>query len=110
MKRLIPSVFCLFFLAGCQSGNPPPGTIDEARFVGLYADLLQESHRSRNAHADSATAARNAAAVFERHGVSVESFDATVSWYNEDIRRWQPFLEKVTAEMERRQSTPPPPR
>ncbi len=104
--RLI--LLCLLFLSACQNGNRPTGVLEEPRFVQIYCDLLQESRRSGNSAADTVTAAQNAALIFEKDGVSPETFEATVRWYNSDVRRWQSFLEKVNAELERREVTPKP--
>jgi hypothetical protein len=108
MNRTRLLVICLIVLSGCQNGTRPPDVLEETRFVQIYCDLLQESRRSANTAADTVTAAQNAARIFEQDGVSPEAFEATVRWYNSDVRRWQSFLEKVNAEMERREATPKP--
>ncbi len=105
MRRLAP-LFPLIFLLSCQFGPRPAGVLDQDRFVVVYCDMLQESLRSRNAKADAHTSAGNAAAVLDRTGISRDTYEATVRWYNEDVSRWKRFMDEVAQELERRESTP----
>ncbi len=104
--------FCLilttFLLVSCNSTNPPGGALSEQQFVTAYCDLLEASLRSRNTHADSATAAQNATTALERAGFTREAFDRTRAWYDEHPDEWKTFLEKVTLELEHREMKPPP--
>jgi hypothetical protein len=105
MWRLIP-ILCFAFLLSCGSSSRPPEVLDEARFVGVYCDLLQESLRSRNTNAVSAAARANADSILGRSGVPRDVFEKTYKWYNEDVTRWKTFMEEVTHELERRETTP----
>jgi hypothetical protein len=106
--RMFYSILLAFLLISCKSEGPPAGALDEEQFVTAYCDLLEASLRSRNTHADSITAAGNASAALNNAGVSREAFDLTRRWYDQDVNRWKAFMDKVIAELERREMKPPP--
>lgn len=99
-------ILCLAFLLSCGSSSRPPEVLDQHRFVAVYCDLLQESLRSRNTTAGPATARANADSILSRAGVARDTFVKTYQWYNEDVTRWKTFMEEVTRELERRETTP----
>lgn len=108
IMRKYYSILLAFLLISCKSGGPPAGALDEEQFVSAYCDLLEASLRSRNAHADSTTAAGNASAALNNAGISREAFELTRQWYDQDVNRWKTFMDRVTAELERREMKPPP--
>ena len=97
-------VYLLVFLPlmlSCSTG-PRARVLTPDRFVTIYVDLLESSITKSNVPVDSAAMADSAQAILARDGTSRAEFDSTVAWYNADVRRWRPFYEDVSREIERR--------
>jgi hypothetical protein len=93
--RFLPVILLLLFpLAGCgRSGPAPP----DPRLVSLYCDLALAAGINGPAASDSVRAA-----IFLRHGTSVDSFQAALESYRRDPRGWVTFFAAVSDTLEAR--------
>jgi hypothetical protein len=103
MKRLpilaYLAVGLLFILTSC-SPKEQASVIPEPKFVSLYARLTTASVTARPVPPDSLGSVQMVDSILALEGVTRERFNATVRWYDEDVRRWKPFFDQVVAALE----------
>jgi hypothetical protein len=65
--------------------------------VLIYTDLLiaQDTTFVNETNLDSLISS-----VLKRYDVSEDEYEKTIEYYNEDIKRWEGFFDKVTARLE----------
>jgi hypothetical protein len=65
--------------------------------VLIYTDLLiaQDTTFVNETNLDSLISS-----VLKRYDVSEDEYEKTIEYYNEDIKRWEEFFDKVTAHIE----------
>ena len=102
MKIRTLLVLLALSLASCHRDGPSQGQFDQKKFAALYADLLEISMKARRVGSDSTSAARQADSVLATAGVTRGQFEAAMRWYNDDVRRWKPFLDEVVRNLEER--------
>ncbi len=88
---------------GCSGGNKPRAVLDEEQFERIYIELLDSAQHIRAAAVDS-VAHPVAVRILERHGTTVEQFQATVAYYNRDTQLWKEFFQRVIQKLEERQA------
>ncbi len=82
--------FFLFFLSSCSNDK----IINQDKLVLIYSDLLiaQDTVSLSKEGLDSLRQS-----VFRKYKVNEEEYKITINYYNEDIKRWEDFFDKVTA-------------
>ena len=90
-KNIFPLLFIFLpFFTSCSNDN----VIDEDKFVKIYTDLViaQDTTGNNKAVFDSLKLV-----IFKRYKVSEVQYDSTISYYNENVQRWEKFFDKATA-------------
>ncbi|MDO8549558.1 MAG: DUF4296 domain-containing protein [Ignavibacteria bacterium] len=100
MKPLNKNLFIFFFLFipsififNCADGKK----IDQDKLVLIYTDLLiaQDTASLDDKSVDSLRQA-----VLQKYNVTEKEYVNTIAYYNEDLKRWEEFFDKVTAHIE----------
>ena len=93
--------------SACQNQN----RINEDKFVKIYTDMViaQDSIIDRKTPdslqvVNPRTNARNE--ILKRYNVSLDQYQSTVDYYNQDPERWQTFFDKVIAEVDSMKTKP----
>ena len=83
----------ILLLQGCSTENK----VEEDKMVLIYTDLLiaQDTTFVNETNLDSLISS-----VLKRYDVSEDEYEKTIEYYNEDIKRWEGFFDKVTAHLE----------
>lgn len=97
----------LEFLGGCASDQERDNVLGEDQFVDIYAALLSKTGQSAIGAADTSISA-SAREIITEHGVTVDQFERTVSYYNQDLEMWKAFYAKVVAQLEKQRATKGP--
>lgn len=93
---------CITLITACD--NRPDEVLSENKAVDLIADLqiaeaYMDSHHSKFADNDARQSLK--LAVLEKHGVTEEQLDSTLSWYGHHIDKYSELYGKVTAKLEK---------
>lgn len=85
---ILPFISVLLF--SCSNDK----VMEEEKFVKVYTDLIiaEDTLGANYPVFDSVKAD-----IFRRHNISVEMYDSTISYYNEDKERWERFFSLATA-------------
>jgi hypothetical protein len=83
----------ILLLQGCSTENK----VEEDKMVLIYTDLLiaQDTTFVNETNLDSLISS-----VLKRYDVSEDEYEKTIEYYNENIKRWEGFFDKVTAHIE----------
>ncbi len=87
-------LLCLsLFLSGCSDDK----VIEEEKLVLIYTDLLiaQDTVSLNDKDLDSLRLS-----VLKKYDVDENNYDETIKYYNEDLKRWEVFFDKVTKHLE----------
>jgi hypothetical protein len=79
--------------------TPPPGLISPADFADLYVDLLKLGVQVPSNGADTLSARRGVDSLLQAHNATRDAVRASVAWYNQDVARWRPIMDSVTARL-----------
>ncbi len=110
-KYFLPFLILVFYgvlFSACKNQN----RINEDKFVKIYTDMViaqdsiidkktTDSLHVINPH----TNARDS--VLKKYNVSLEQYQLTVDFYNQDPERWQTFFDKVIANVDSMKTKPP---
>jgi hypothetical protein len=99
-KCLFLTCIALLLSQNSCKQKEPSKVIPEPKFVALYARLTTASVTARPMPPDSLGSARMVDSILALEGATREQFNATIRWYNEDVRRWKPFFDEVVAALE----------
>jgi hypothetical protein len=89
----------LFSQTSCQK-KQPPDVLPDSTFVSVYAKLTSATVTARPVPPDSLSSARMVDSILNQEGVSREQFNATVQWYDQDVKRWKPIFDEVVLALE----------
>ncbi|OGU71414.1 MAG: hypothetical protein A2V93_00180 [Ignavibacteria bacterium RBG_16_34_14] len=83
-------IILLFLLPGCSDDK----IIEQDKLVLIYSDLLiaQDTVSLDDKSLDSLRQS-----VFKKYNVAEKDYENTIDYYNEDLKRWEEFFDKVTA-------------
>ncbi len=87
---ILPLLAFLFTFLSCSNDK----VIDEDKFVKVYTDLVI-AHDTIPGNYASFDSVKNT--VFKKYGITLEQYDYTVNYYNQDVKRWEGFFNKATA-------------
>lgn len=91
---LLPVILLSLTMMACSESNPPPEP--DPALVELYCDLALLAGDTGTPPSDSIRAA-----VFERHGMTRQEFEAALQPYFDDPRGWVQFFGAVSDTLER---------
>ena len=79
------------FFAGCRNDDIVK---DEDKFAAVYVDLviINEQYRS-----DSVLISSKVDSVYRKHGITEESYQSTIKYYQDNPERWKEFFNKAEA-------------
>jgi len=93
----------------CHPASEAHPPIEMDRFAGLYADMLLAPSTGEQSTLDSSQQSTlQAKSVLTVWNVTPEEYEATVTWYNQDVKRWGPLLEHVVQKLEERRAAQKP--
>lgn len=93
---LITFLTLIFFLSiDCNQNK----IIDEEKFVKIYADIIIANDTISGASHSADTVLQR---VLLKHNVTLEQYEATVQYYNQDSERWEKFFSKAIAYLEQK--------
>jgi len=98
LKTALNSLLLLILII--SSGCSDDRIIGEDKLVIIYTDLLiaQDTLSLSGADLDSLRLS-----VLQKHNVDEKDYNATIKYYNEDLKRWEGFFDKVTKHLEKLQ-------
>jgi hypothetical protein len=101
--RLGVSLILLLFMgipfSGCKTENSE--LIEEKRFISIYADILYLSG-DQYQEEDEVLQREYMDSLLTANDMTMEDFERTLRYYNQDAFRWKNFIEKVIRELETR--------
>lgn len=96
LKYFFPLLFIsIILLQGCGKEQK---IIPEDKFIQVYVDLLLVSDTTST---DKLSLDSLKTLVFKNHNVISEEYDATISYYNSQPKRWEEFFDKAIAYAEK---------
>ncbi len=103
---IILSTSLIWACSPVSEARPP---IEMDRFAGLYADMLLASSTGQQSTRDSSQQTTSQAkSLLPVWNVTPEEYEATLTWYNQDVKRWGPLLEQVVQKLEERRAAQKP--
>jgi hypothetical protein len=98
-SRSVVLLLCLLSVASCSGRRTETGSIPEAAFVRLYADILisREEQTLRGVGGAGGAAPDS---LYRAYGVRPAEVDSTLKQYQSDLPSWKAFHEKVRQRLE----------
>lgn len=83
-------LFTALLNLACEEKSP----ISEEKFIEVYVDLLivQDTTRTDSLSLDSLKSV-----IFTKHNIDSKTYDATITYYNAEPKRWEKFFDKAIA-------------
>jgi len=100
MRALILSLAVL--LMSCTAHRSPVKPLDRKTFAAVYADMEATLWALKRTTGDTLVLSRAADSVLAAHGVTRDSYRATVDLYNRDLMSWKGFYDEVGKQLEDR--------
>jgi hypothetical protein len=89
---LIPTylAFIFLFTSGCHQNK----IIDEEKFIEIYTDIIiaRDTTSVKEISASNDSIIKN---VLVKHNVTLQEYQATVDYYNQESERWEKFFSKA---------------
>lgn len=98
MKRFLIILFLLIPILFLSCENSPP--IEQRKLIKIYSAMLclQDTTSLSQSEIKDIT--------LEKFNVSSDDYDKTVSYYNQDPKRWQAFFDSVIVYIEKKNPKP----
>ena len=97
------NLFFLIFISAVLISCSKSSTIDEIKFVKVYAEMIFMQDTS------SLTQSEIKNSVLKKYNVKKFEFNETIKFYNADPERWQKFFDSTIVYIEKLKPTPKQP-
>ncbi len=87
------TIFLCIVSGACTTHDKSKNTVETEVFEEVYSQLLDSSAVPQQT--TDTTVSPVARRILERNGVSLEQFNATVNYYNDDTKKWGEFYANI---------------
>ncbi len=88
-------LLCSLIAGSCSLFSRRHQVLTPAQFAPVYTDLAVATFSAKKAGLDSANTAHRIDSILTRYDVTPEQLQASLDWYNADVRRWKPFFDSL---------------